>query len=83
MASRYSPIWEELKKKRTVVVKCRAAKAATLVRAVKKLKSKEQAPKIALDLPSFGKLKINVKDIANAMSEVTFNLVLLARGEDL
>lgn len=83
MASRYLSIWTQLKNKKKAVVRCRAAKAATLIQAVKKQKAKENAPKVALDLPSFGKLQVKSRELADGMAEITFNLTLLARAEDL
>lgn len=82
MASRYAPIWTQLKKDKKVVIKCRKEKAATLVQAVKKQKAKENAPRKALELPSFGHLQYKVKELVKGMAEITFTLVIANRAED-
>jgi hypothetical protein len=83
VASRYKPIWEELKKKKETSVRCRAAKARTLIQAVKKQKAKENAPKVSLDLPSFGVMKTEIKELADGMVRVIFRLIPATRAEDL
>lgn len=83
MARRYSTIWAELKSKKKVIVKCRAEKVRTLVQAVKKEKARENAPKTALDLPSFGLLRKAVRILENGMAQITFTLEPATRAEDL
>lgn len=83
MSRRYASIWAELKAKKRVVIRCRAVKVRTLVQAVKKEKARDNAPRVSLDLPSFGKMEKVVKFIANGMAEITFFLTVVARAEDL
>lgn len=54
----YESIWEELKKNKIAVVKCRPAKIKTIIKAVKKEKSKENTIKKQLDLPHYGEMII-------------------------
>ena len=80
MARRYATIWAAIKKHRKVLIRCRPEKMVTLIQAVKKEKSKEVAPRRALDLPAHGKLEIKRwKD----KGEVEFNLVSFERADNL
>lgn len=80
MARRYASIWEAIKKHRKVLIRCRPEKMATLIQAVKKQKSREVAPRRALELPAFGKLEIERR---KDKGEVEFKLVSFNRAENL
>lgn len=79
----YEKIWRELKDKREVKIRCRESHHRTLIQAVMKEKSKENAPRKALDLPSYGRMKYEVKKLMGDMVTITFRLTVLARAEDL
>lgn len=83
MARKYNPIWEQLKKKKETVVKCRHSAHKTLIQGVMKEKSRENAPRMQLDLPSYGKMSYDVVKLAGDWAIVTFKLAILTRAEDL
>lgn len=83
MARRYESIWKRLKESKQVTVKCRPDKKTTLIQGVMKEKSKENAPRKNLDLPSYGRLEYNSVKIAADMVAITFHLIIGNRAEDL
>lgn len=83
MAKRYDVIWKAIKKGEEVKVKCREEKAATIIQGVKKLKAQENAPRVSLDLPSYGKLQILREKLTDGMMLLTFKRLVLTRAEDL
>lgn len=80
MARRYAEIWARLKEKKEVKIKCRPAKVATIVLAVRKEKARENAPRKALDLPSFGRLSITADEVKGF---IIFKLLSEERAENL
>ncbi len=80
MARRYKELWDTLKIKKKVTIRCRPEKMPTIIQALMKEKSMENAPRKALDLPSFGRLeyKANKED-----GTVTFKLVSEVLAETL
>lgn len=60
MASRYETIWSAIKKAagREIAIRCNKIKIDTIVRMVKKIKTKENAHKKQLDMPHWGELEI-------------------------
>jgi len=82
MARRYAQLWTEIKNKKQVVVKCKPAKVATIIACVRKEKSRENAPRHALEMQSFGRLKAEHK-IINGEGIITFKLVNSYRSYEL
>lgn len=86
MASRYKAIWDSIKKnhseKKETVIKCNPKKAKTIIQGVKKEKSKENAPRVALELPSFGELVIRCEEAGTQM-KIIFKLGNSWRPENL
>lgn len=83
MPRRYQVIWDKLKVSKQVTVRCRPDKKDTLIQGVMKEKSKENAPRKNLDLPSYGRLEHNTVKIAADMVAITFHLLVSNRAEDL
>lgn len=73
----YAEIWHALKKypDKTVVVNCPVWKMETLIQAVKKIKSTENAALKNLDLPHYGRLKINIdRDAKTVAFSLTYSM---------
>lgn len=80
MPRRYHDVWEQIKKYKKVTVKCKANKVATIVQAVQKEKARENAPRAALELPTYGKLEIKQD---KEKGEIVFRLVSMELSENL
>lgn len=81
MANRYEVIWKKIKEayekdkaKGSVRLRCRPAKMATIILAVKKIKSAENRSRIALELERYGKLVIGRETVNNSTGVLTFRL---------
>lgn len=83
LARRYAEAWQELKKTRSVTLRCHPEKVSTIIQAIKKEKARENAPRIALELPSFGKLSFVWKKVSDKFAEITFKLNIGNRAQDL
>ena len=74
MARRYASIWNQLKKEKKCTITCKPAKMDTIVRCVRKEKSRENAPRHSLEIPSFGRLRVK-REISNGVGIIYFRLV--------
>ena len=80
---RYAPLWNELKEKGEVTVRCNASKANTIVLCLRKEKTREAAARKALELPGFGTLKVHTT-VANGKAILKFTLkVTSIKGYEL
>ena len=88
MTRRYRPIWLELKRHHKASVDCHPDKVATIIQAVKKEKSGENAPRKALELKAWDDLEITVADVkvaagAKPLQRIKFVILPTFQADDL
>jgi hypothetical protein len=84
MARRYGNIWKQLKETKRCIITCRLEKMDTIIRCMYKEKARENAIKTALEIPSYGRLKVKkIINKAAGTAIIDFRLVVGNKAFDL